>query len=262
MDVLIFTRNPSTNWCLYHIYFYLHARPLGESGISAIAASGFEFVAFVVCSIYYYRFRKEKARNIALSNEETEIFLKVQPGSLNSAMGLSEQAHLPLDVQWDFPPEKLKLGKLLGSGEFGYVLKAVAIGIRPPEPETTVAVKKRKPRSSLENYQALMMEVKIMSHLGMHLNVVNFLGACTKNLAHVKQELLLSESPYHLSHLSDLLSEQWRCVQGFRLYLVLPHDLLQVLTPHILILSDFPTRLFRFSYVVWITRIVKIPASR
>ena len=28
--------------------------------------------------------------------------------------------------------------------------------------------------------QALMSELKIMSHLGPHLNVVNLLGACTK----------------------------------------------------------------------------------
>ncbi|CAG0902049.1 unnamed protein product [Darwinula stevensoni] len=147
-------------------------RPLGKSGISVISASGISFVALLVCSISYYRFRKEKAQNIALNDKDTKEFLEGQPGSLNSAMGLSEQAHLlPFDVQWDFPPEKLKLGKLLGSGEFGYVLKAVAVGIRPPEPETTVAVKKRKPHSSLENYQTLMMEVKIMSHLGMHLNV-------------------------------------------------------------------------------------------
>ncbi|CAG0901481.1 unnamed protein product [Darwinula stevensoni] len=170
---------------------------LGESGIAAVSAAAISFVALVASSISYYRFRKEKARNIALSNEETERFLKGQPGSLNSAMGLSEQAHLlPLDKQWDFPPEKLKLGKMLGSGQFGYVLKAVAIGIRPPEPETTVAVKKRKSHSSLENYQALMMEVKIMSHLGMHLNVVNFLGACTKDLAHGNLMMIVEYCPF------------------------------------------------------------------
>ncbi|CAG0895803.1 unnamed protein product [Darwinula stevensoni] len=87
---------------------------LGESGIAAISAAAISFVALFVCCISYYRFRKEEARNIALSNEETERFLKGQPGSLNSAMGLSEQAHLlPFDEQWDFPPEKLKLGNLM-----------------------------------------------------------------------------------------------------------------------------------------------------
>ncbi|CAG0885972.1 unnamed protein product [Darwinula stevensoni] len=78
--------------------------------------------------------------------------------------------------------------KEIGRGEFGHVVRAVAIGIRPPERETTVAVKKRKPGcNNLENYLALMMELKIMSHLGNHMNVVNLLGACTKNMARDKE---------------------------------------------------------------------------
>ncbi|CAG0899428.1 unnamed protein product [Darwinula stevensoni] len=89
------------------------AGALGASGITAISAAAISVVALIAGSISYYRFRKEKARNIALSNEETERFLKGQPESLNPAMGLSEQAHLlPFDEQWDFPPDKLKLGDL------------------------------------------------------------------------------------------------------------------------------------------------------
>ena len=87
------------------------------------------------------------------------------------------------------------IGKLLGSGAFGYVLKAVGVGICPPELETTVAVKKCKPHSGLERYNAHLMEAKIMSHLGMHLNIVNFLGVCTKDLTlgeylcHIMQDI-------------------------------------------------------------------------
>ncbi|CAG0888866.1 unnamed protein product [Darwinula stevensoni] len=153
--------------------------------ILAISAAAISVVALTVGSISCYRFRKEKARKIELSEEETERFFRGQPESLNPTMGLGQQAHLlPFEKNWDFPSEKLKLGEVLGSGQFGYVLKAVAGGICPPEPETTVAVKRRKPHSTLENYQTHLMEVKIMSHLGMHLNIVNFLGACTKGLAH------------------------------------------------------------------------------
>ena len=75
---------------------------------------------------------------------------------------------------------------MLGSGAFGYVLKAVAVGICPPEPETIVAVKKSSPHSSKENYLMHLTEMKIMGQIGMHLNIVNFLGACTKDLAHGK----------------------------------------------------------------------------
>ncbi|CAG0898999.1 unnamed protein product, partial [Darwinula stevensoni] len=157
--------------------------------ILTVSATPILVVALTVASIFYYRYRKKKkkkqSRNITLSKEETERYLRGQPESLNPMMALNEQADLlPFDEHWHFPAEKLKLGEVLGSGAFGYVLKAVAIGICPPEPKTTVAVKKRNPLSSLENYKTHLMEMKIMSHLGMHLNVVNFLGVCTKDLAH------------------------------------------------------------------------------
>ncbi|CAG0885919.1 unnamed protein product [Darwinula stevensoni] len=128
-----------------------------ESTISAVSAAAISVVALTVGSISYYRFRKEKARNIALSKEETERFLRGQPESLNPTMGLGQQAHLlPFDENWNFPSAKLKLGKVpdpksgefvlkedyiaigevIGCGQFGYVLKAVAVGICPPEPES------------------------------------------------------------------------------------------------------------------------------
>ncbi|CAG0893546.1 unnamed protein product [Darwinula stevensoni] len=170
-----------------------------------------------VGSIFYYHYKQKKVRNITLSKEETDRFLRGQPESLNPMMGLSEQAHLlPFEEHWHFPAEKLKLGKdpypqsggyvkkvdsiaigeVLGSGAFGYVLKAVAVGICPPEPKTIVAVKRRKPLSSLENYQTHLMEVKIMSHLGMHLNVVNFLGVCTKDVAHGDLMMIVEYCPF------------------------------------------------------------------
>jgi hypothetical protein len=46
---------------------------------------------------------------------------------------------------------------------------------------TTVAVKMVKPTAkSKDAIVALVRELKILIHLGEHLNVVNLLGACTK----------------------------------------------------------------------------------
>ena len=83
----------------------------------------------------------------------------------------------------------MKLGKLLGSGAFGRVLKAEASGIVTWEPVSTVAVKMVKPQADITYIKALMSELKIMIHLGKHLNIVNFLGACTTSLA--RRELLV-----------------------------------------------------------------------
>lgn len=48
---------------------------------------------------------------------------------------------------------------------------------------TTVAVKMVRSPGNMMGLKALMSELKIMIHMGSHLNVVNVLGACTKNVA-------------------------------------------------------------------------------
>ena len=68
-------------------------------------------------------------------------------------------------------------------------IKAQAIGINSWERSTTVAVKMVKPNADILYIKALMSELKIMIHLGRHLNIVNLLGACTKGLA--KRELFI-----------------------------------------------------------------------
>lgn len=57
-------------------------------------------------------------------------------------LNLDEHADfLPYDRRFEFPREKLKLGKQLGAGAFGVVMEACAQGILHHEEETTVAVK-------------------------------------------------------------------------------------------------------------------------
>ena len=73
-------------------------------------------------------------------------------------------------------------GKQLDAGVFGWVLKAEAIGIEESEPKTTVAVKMIRSHGNMLGLKALTSELKIMIHLGSHLNVVNLFGACTKNV--------------------------------------------------------------------------------
>ncbi|KAM9332626.1 vascular endothelial growth factor receptor 1 [Pholidichthys leucotaenia] len=82
--------------------------------------------------------------------------------------------------QWEFPRERLKLGKLLGRGAFGKVMQASAFGIDSTNSCRTVAVKMLKEDATASEHKALMTELKILNHIGNHLNVVNLLGACTK----------------------------------------------------------------------------------
>ncbi|XP_074504407.1 vascular endothelial growth factor receptor 3 [Sebastes fasciatus] len=95
---------------------------------------------------------------------------------------LDEQCeYLPYDSsQWEISRDRLRLGKVLGHGAFGKVIEASICGISKSNSLDTVAVKMLKDGSTASEHKALMSELKILIHIGNHLNVVNLLGACTK----------------------------------------------------------------------------------
>uniref|UniRef100_A0AAZ1XAL1 receptor protein-tyrosine kinase n=1 Tax=Oreochromis aureus TaxID=47969 RepID=A0AAZ1XAL1_OREAU len=83
------------------------------------------------------------------------------------------------DRKWEFPRENLELGKELGSGAFGMVVQATAYGIKKPGVSQKVAVKMLKEKHQTMEKEALMSELKMLTHIGHHANIVNLLGACT-----------------------------------------------------------------------------------
>ncbi|XP_061685229.1 KIT proto-oncogene, receptor tyrosine kinase b [Syngnathoides biaculeatus] len=90
-----------------------------------------------------------------------------------------DPTQLPYDSKWEFPRQKLRFGKTLGSGAFGKVVRATAYGLCSADTVTTVAVKLLKPNAHATEKEALMSELKVLSYLGNHMNIVNLLGACT-----------------------------------------------------------------------------------
>ncbi|KAM6983424.1 platelet-derived growth factor receptor beta-like [Tautogolabrus adspersus] len=89
-----------------------------------------------------------------------------------------DPAHLPYSSTWEVPREHVVLGQVLGSGAFGRVVEATVSGLNHSHSTTKAAVKMVKPNSG--SVQSLMSELKVLVHLGPHLNVVNLLGACTR----------------------------------------------------------------------------------
>ena len=76
------------------------------------------------------------------------------------------------------------------------VIKAEAFGILTYKSgtsfkleTTTVAVKTLKERADLSQRKALLAELKILIHVGRHINIVNLLGAVTKDL--IRGELMV-----------------------------------------------------------------------
>ncbi|XP_065219986.1 fibroblast growth factor receptor homolog 1-like [Planococcus citri] len=89
--------------------------------------------------------------------------------------------YLPLDTEWEFPREKLVLGRFLGEGEFGRVVLGEALDIIDENITTTVAVKMLKEPHSDADMIDLVSEMEIMKLIGTHPNVLRLLGCCTQN---------------------------------------------------------------------------------
>lgn len=170
---LLFTNNPKHQERILWISIFI---------LSIILLSSIIFIA--------YKIRKERKLKRELKKMGLADFEKGAVENINPDLGVDDQAELlPYDKKWEFPIEHLKLDKQLGSGAFGVVMRGEARNILPDEEKTIVAVKKVKKNADNTYIKALASELKILVHLGKHINVVNLLGACTKNVA--KRELLV-----------------------------------------------------------------------
>uniref|UniRef100_A0AAR2L077 Fibroblast growth factor receptor n=1 Tax=Pygocentrus nattereri TaxID=42514 RepID=A0AAR2L077_PYGNA len=93
------------------------------------------------------------------------------------------EIELPYDPDWEFPRENLTLGKPLGEGCFGQVVRAEAYGINKDNPDqaTTVAVKMLKDDATDKDLADLISEMELMKGMDKHKNIINLLGVCTQD---------------------------------------------------------------------------------
>uniref|UniRef100_A0A6Q2ZL27 receptor protein-tyrosine kinase n=1 Tax=Esox lucius TaxID=8010 RepID=A0A6Q2ZL27_ESOLU len=134
---------------------------------------GFVSAAALLCFILVVLFYKY------LQKPKYQIQWKVIEGIHGNNYVYIDPTQLPYDSQWEFPRDKLRFGKTLGSGAFGKVVEATAYGMSKADTVMTVAVKMLKPSAHATEKEALMSELKVLSYLGNHMNIVNLLGACT-----------------------------------------------------------------------------------
>ncbi|XP_075337399.1 macrophage colony-stimulating factor 1 receptor isoform X1 [Odontesthes bonariensis] len=133
-------------------------------------AAGILAVLLVLLVFLFYKY-KQKPRY--------EIRWKIIETREGNNYTFIDPTQLPYNEKWEFPRDKLKLGKILGAGAFGKVVEATAYGMGKDDNVLRVAVKMLKASAHSDEREALMSELKILSHLGHHKNIVNLLGACT-----------------------------------------------------------------------------------
>ncbi|RXG67321.1 Vascular endothelial growth factor receptor 3, partial [Armadillidium vulgare] len=135
--------------------------------------------------VIFLAIKTKKKKNMRNDMLELELFL-LQEGKaakLNKECTIEEQAELlPYDHSYEVERKNITLGKQLGTGAFGRVLMAQVKGLNGKELPTRVAIKMCKYEGDKTHLRALILELKIMIHLGKHLNIVNLMGAHTSNI--------------------------------------------------------------------------------
>ncbi|XP_062851471.1 proto-oncogene tyrosine-protein kinase receptor Ret [Trichomycterus rosablanca] len=106
----------------------------------------------------------------------------VRRGSLDSMENqvAIDTFKIPEDPKWEFPRKNLVLGKTLGEGEFGKVVKATAFRLKGKAGYTTVAVKMLKENASHSELRDLLSEFTLLKQVN-HPHVIKMYGACSQD---------------------------------------------------------------------------------
>ncbi|XP_052098612.1 fibroblast growth factor receptor 2-like isoform X2 [Mytilus californianus] len=170
------------------------------AGVTSVVVLILLLLVFI-CYKRYKRVQSGKYRNVkrVIVMRQNEIYypdksydgtqplvlptIRIEPGPrrrLSSDLTMMSEYDLPLDKHWEFGREKLSLGKPLGEGAFGLVVKAEAVGLNKA-PTTAVAVKMLKEDATDRELTDLIQEMEVMKLIGCHKNIINLLGCCTQN---------------------------------------------------------------------------------
>ncbi|XP_043222345.1 fibroblast growth factor receptor 2-like isoform X1 [Amphibalanus amphitrite] len=103
---------------------------------------------------------------------------RCKPSKEGSVMSAYE---LPVDPGWEIPRARLQLGKQLGEGAFGRVVRGALDGSAKPNSSVTVAVKMLKEGHTDAELMDLVSEMEVMKMIGRHVNIINLIGTCTQD---------------------------------------------------------------------------------
>lgn len=110
--------------------------------------------------------------------QKKEVIVNLPAGQFTNSL---VEYELPLDSEWEHGRENLILGKPLGEGAFGLVVKADAYKLKGEDVSRPVAVKMLKEGHGDPEMKDLVSEMEVMKKIGRHINIINFLGCCTQD---------------------------------------------------------------------------------
>ena len=171
------------------------------------------FLTIIVLAMLMVKYCKYKSKNRQLSEQDQSAETCERKGSRNygaqsfktllygqidrivtSKDVKSQVAFLPYDTTREIKKETFKILEELGSGNFGCVSKGELKGLYSPTSQTTVAIKTVNGSASSGNeLMDLLQEIKIMSYVQPHFNLVSMIGSCKCDLEKTGDLWLLIE---------------------------------------------------------------------
>jgi len=131
---------------------------------------------------------------------EKDAYNKLLDGNiseLNPNMLVNKQTRvLQYDRTMEIPREAFSLDFIIGGGQYGTVYRATARGLRNTNSISKVAVKQVKNIMDENQWTTILDELKILSYLDVHYNLVNLVAANTADIARHELFLLLEYCPF------------------------------------------------------------------
>ena len=104
---------------------------------------------------------------------------------------------IPIHPKREIARDAFEISDVLGSGNFGKVCKGEVQGVYQSNDKFVVAVKSISNSTNEGDVDSFLEEIKIMSAIDPHINLVNMIGSCTSDYKSNQQLYLLIEYCNH-----------------------------------------------------------------
>jgi len=113
---------------------------------------------------------------------------------INPFLDLKKQANLlSYDTKREIPRSLFTITSQIGKGNFGNVSKGELKELYSSNSLTPIAIKSMNGPAEGSDFQDFLEEIKIMSYIQPHLNLVSMIGSCSSNINNKKEMWLILE---------------------------------------------------------------------
>ena len=155
-----------------------------------ILASVIISVLVILCLIRFVMKRQEKGKDYGA----LAYLLTGKPNLVNPNRNLKDQvALIPYNTDREIPRTSFDVGDQIGSGNFGSVHRGTIKELFGTNSKPDVAIKCISGHVGQSETDNFLYEIKIMSYVDPHINLVSMIGACTGELAKTKEMWLVLE---------------------------------------------------------------------